>query len=732
MLLATGAQARSSSGRMAVDCTGGAASPAYVARVERVLRSGRDLWGEELLAARGGPTYAAARRFLSPLLLARGPHGRSLTTTGTYYLPFAQPAGAAGAASVALHVADGSEIIARRVGGRSVGVFVGAGGREQFGACVGRRGAPALAEGWLPILETSYRDAGGARYRQESFAALDPETQAPVSYLRVSAVARRAVQVRLRAGRRLTFAVPGGTLRTVYAAWSPSRGSLRTLGAEAYARAREGIVAYWRERLTEGATISVPEPRVEDATRALLVQDLVLTWRYSIGNPYEELSFPEGPDVARVLAEQGFGDVSAAILRESLQRPSTGYPNWKHGERLLASAELVRLFDDRGYLAQAGATLRGFAAALERQISSSRTGLLPPERYSSDIGYSVYGLHTQTVVWQALREMGDVWAANGEPALAARCRRAAARLERGLRRAVALSERRLPDGSLFLPVRMLDGERPYENVTQERLGSYWNLVVPYALASGLFPPGGIRARGALRYLLLHGSRLLGLVRAGAYALYGRNAAFPLSGTDEVYGINVARFLADNEQADQLVLSLYGQLGAGMTDGTFVSGEAASVSPVDGGRLRAMYLPPNGASNAAFLETLRLMLVHETRDTAGRPHGLQLAYASPRAWLQPGKRIAVANVPTSFGPVSYTLEAGTSSVRASVAVPTRARLRTLSLRLRVPRGARISSVSLGGRPYGRFDRTSGTIDLSGRSGSLQLVATLARSGAAPKY
>ena len=52
-------------------------------------------------------------------------------------------------------------------------------------------------------------------------------------------------------------------------------------------------------------------------------------------------------------------------------------------------------------------------------------------------------------------------------------------------------------------------------------GSYWNLVAPYALASGLFPPGGPRPRGALAYLLRHGSRLLGLVRAGGYALYGR-------------------------------------------------------------------------------------------------------------------------------------------------------------------------------------------------------------------
>ena len=49
-------------------------------------------------------------------------------------------------------------------------------------------------------------------------------------------------------------------------------------------------------------TISVPERRVEDAEKALLVQDLVLGWRYSIGNQYEEFSFAEALDTAEVMA----------------------------------------------------------------------------------------------------------------------------------------------------------------------------------------------------------------------------------------------------------------------------------------------------------------------------------------------------------------------------------------------------------------------------------------------
>ena len=84
-------------------------------RVEAALRAGQDVWGNALLAAPEGPTYAGARRYLPPLLYARAPGKRPLTDSGVYYLPFAQPLGVRGAGTVALHVADGSQVISNRV-----------------------------------------------------------------------------------------------------------------------------------------------------------------------------------------------------------------------------------------------------------------------------------------------------------------------------------------------------------------------------------------------------------------------------------------------------------------------------------------------------------------------------------------------------------------------------------------------------------------------------------------
>jgi hypothetical protein len=643
---------------------------------------------------------------------------------------FAQPLGTYGAGAIALHVADGSQILSQHVGGQRLTVRVGRRADERFGSCLARVTTPQLRRGWLPVLQTRYVDRAGVRYRQESFAARVSPAGELTSYVEVTIDARRSSgtgHVRFVSGRQsLAYSVRAGRERTVYVAWRPDARRPRLLAVDepTYERARAALIDYWERRLSQAATFVVPEKRVLDAERNLLIQNLGLTWRYSIGNAYEQFSFPESVDNAEVMAAYGLADVARAVLRTSLTRKPRPYPNWKMGERLVAAAFQYRLFADREFVAQVTPSLRQYVATLGRQIERSRRGILQRERYSSDIPDPVYGLHSQAVAWQGLRSMARAWALTGESALAARSRALAARLETGLRRAVRASARKLPDGSLFVPVRLLDGERPYDSLTEARPGSYWNLVMPYALASGFFPPHGRDANGVLRYLESHGSRFLGLVRAGAYALYG-NPTYPTSGSDQVYGLQVARFLADNDRSDQLVLSLYGHLAAAMTPGTFVAGEAATIAPLGGAYYRSMYLPPNSASNAAFLETLRLLLVHETVDRNGNPHGLDLAFATPRAWLRPGKQIVVRAAPTSFGPLSYAIETAERSLRVSLEVPARSEIQALRLRIRLPRPNRVTTVRLDGRPFSRFNRRTETINLSGRTGALALDVGYAR-------
>ncbi len=716
-------------------CAAPTVTPAYAGSVRRALSAKQDIWGNALIARKDGPTYASVQRLLKPLLFARARRG-TLTWSGVYYLPFGQPLGVRGAHSVALHVADGSEIIGRSARGPSLKVFVGAHGDERYGSCLDRLTPARLASGYLPILETQYVDAAGNRYRQESFAVRGLRTGQLVSFVRLISTARSASGALLRfaagggAGPARTaqgaasFRIAPGESRTVYEAWLLSGGPPVPIDQRAYDDARARLVDFWAGRLGTALMFDVPEGVVRDAERSLLVQELSLTWRYSVGNPYEEFSFPEALDAAEVLSEYGLPDVTREILQSSLSRFNGGSTNWGTGERLTAEARYVRLSGDRAYLDAATPNLKRLVESLGRQILRRHGGgLLRKERFSSDIATPVFGLHAQAAVWQGLNVIADVWQANGKRSLARRAHALADRLGAALRRAVRASEHRLKDGSLFVPAALLADHQPFDPVTASRPGSYWNLVMPYALSSGLFPPHGREASGILAYMLEHGSRLLGLVRSGAYSLYGK-PRYPVSGTNGVYGLNVARFLADNDRPDQLVLSLYGMLGAGMTPRTFVSGEAATVAPLRGAAYRSMYMPPNSASNSAFLETLRLMLVHETLTAGGRPAGLELAYSTPKGWLGDGKTIAVNAAPTSFGTLSYDLHRSGLRVAGTVELPSRRPAASVHLRLRLPRGLRIAAVRVDGRRR-PVDRRSGTIDLSGLRGTLGLVVALDR-------
>jgi len=135
----------------------------------------------------------------------------------------------------------------------------------------------------------------------------------------------------------------------------------------------------------------------------------------------------------------------------------------------------------------------------------------------------------------------------------------------------------------------------------------------------------------------------------------------------------------------------------------------------------MFLPPNAGTNAAFLETLRLTLVHETRSRGGTPNGLELAFATPRRWLLPGKTITVRNAPTSFGVVTYPIVRTNRTILVTVEPPRIASPRALRLRLRLPHGTTITRAVMQGRPA-RRDNTD-TFTLPPRAKRVQLTVTV---------
>lgn len=744
----------------------------YVTSVETALRSKPDVWGEALMRLPNGPTYDNIKDYLLPLRGVGSPAGgagNQLTDSGVFYIPMWDAQADTFAQSGALHVADGSQIATRRSDGRRMTTFVGVDGRERYGLCEGALEEPALADGYLPVLEANYRDVDGVVYTQESFVAWLPGTRTPASFVKLTAQrgtsSLRTAELRVVTGdSSLTDAggsITGGGSVVVYdgAGWTlengttltstvdlssgatqtrylvrpvdPAAPSTFTADATTYAAALSGQRTAWNTKLAAGAGYSVPETRVMDAQRNLLIQTLQLNWRYSYGNLYESYYQGESSSALQRLAEYGYADATRTGLQALLPlSKGTSYPNWERGEKLSHAAAYWFLTGDTAFIRANTTTYASLMDTMATQIAADPNGILPKEFEGGDIPTRIYGTHTQTVGWRGMRDMALVWSLIGETALATRYQPIAETFRRNLVAAINSSKVAVGSAS-FVPHDLLSGELPFDPVTATKVGSYWNLLHPYALGSGIFPAGSTEADDVWRYSREQGAVMLGLQRFNYYPT-AIGSVFPnglpgykTSGDDNVYMIERVRFLAANDKADELVLALYGKLAHGMTRKTFVGGEGHTIGPVPGEYFRSMYLPPTNSNADGFLVALREALVHVGESTTGVPDRLWLAFSTPRGWLEEGKTVAVDRAPTPFGAVSYRAVSSITSARrvdVTATLPASSSLRELKLRLRLPSGTAISTVRETGS--GRTVPFSGeTLDLAGFTGTITLqVAT----------
>jgi hypothetical protein len=258
------------------------------------------------------------------------------------------------------------------------------------------------------------------------------------------------------------------------------------------------------------------------------------------------------------------------------------------------------------------------------------------------------------------------------------------------------------------------------------MGSYWNLTASYTFASGFWDVNGKDMDKIVKYLHNHGSTLLGLTRFDSNAIReGHNKKDESPGTktpgDNAYQYPYLKLMADRDEAERVVLSFYGMLAHGMTRNTFIAGESHTIGPYPGEYYRTLFKPPIIIRNSGFLMLLRLMLVREDYDSNGIPDTLYLAYATPRAWLADGKQIIIRDSPTHFGNLKLTITSHINShyIEAILTVPNRNPISKLKLKLRVPTGNIISSVTINGKNHRDFNTGGETINLSGMTGNLNI-------------
>jgi hypothetical protein len=348
-------------------------------------------------------------------------------------------------------------------------------------------------------------------------------------------------------------------------------------------------------------------------------------------------------------------------------------------------------------------------------------GLFPKEQYCGDIHTFCYSLNANSKAWRAIRDLGATLAVAGEGADARRYADIATEFKKPILAAIEKSVSRKTSPP-FVPVALFGDEPVHDPILHSRIGSYWNIIIGYTMASGIFPPGSEEESWIAHYQEQHGGLCMGMLRAGGGQFNfwtSDNRINPLYGTR--YALDTMR----RDEPERALVALYGMLAQGFTRNTFICGEGCNLDPVDDGG-RIFYCPPNSAANAHFLSMLRYALVQDwDLDGDGTPETLRLGFATPKRWLEDGKGYKVERAPTVFGPVSLNVKSklAQGEVVAEVQLPERNAPNKFLLRARVPDGWKVVSARTGDEKL--VTDKQGTVDLSSHKGQLTIRFAVAK-------
>ena len=716
--------------------------------LDEVVASTSDLWGEAALQQPSGATYD----FFAQLL----PPPRYVNSDFKYY-PIALSAPRS--PQKARWISNGSGV--NLSGGARSWTDIGTpitfrvGPDElRFGEFAQRIDGPRYLNGFLPVIEINYSH-GEAVYHQEAFASVTPGlAEHGVALVRFSLssgtngnlaatidsksplhVGNSAV--RDDAGKiiawfddqwqwtrnRLVARVRGRAMASLAIPVRPMDISVASpLREGGYDKELKACVDEW-QRLLDGATqVETPEPVVNNAFRSHVVQNLSLVkgarMHYSAGNQYDQLYEAEGCDAVQALLVWGLTNEVRRLIPTQLDFTRKGLEYHQAGHKLQLLVHYYWLTRDSEFIR---AQESRWAKEVTRIVNgrSNEHGLFPREQYCGDVATPVYSLNSNAKCWRALRDFAAMLGHFGESERAAELTSVASRFRNDILKAVEKSERD-DIHPPFIPIALFGEEQPPNPITGTKIGSYWNLMANYIVGSDVFGPGSEREEWILQYVQQQGGLCMGLIRSRPNPTFwtGPHSINPL------YGLRRTLTLLRRDEADAALVGFYGMLAQGMTRDTFIGGEGCSLTPLDeGGRL--FYCPPNSASNGFFLWMLRCLLVQDwDLNDDGDPETLRLLFATPRHWLENGKKIEVQRAPTAFGAVSVHAHSQLENGQLVIEVdPPAIPPKKMLLRLRLPTGWIPAGATLGDTPLTIAE--DGTMDLSGRTGRLKIVGRVAK-------
>ena len=642
--------------------------------------------------------------------------------------------------------------------------------REMFGRARARYSSIGYEEGYLPIVVASY-ETNGVRYRETAFAD-KPKNETggwDIAYVRfemtnVSDGPRTAAlerEVILNDGGRVTTEgnrvvdSKGAVLMTVsdprrefelkpresvaIAMKIPfvpdSQGLLRAATNADFEAAHTRIFDFWQGVLAKGARIDVPEPRVNNVWRALLLQNFVLAdgprFTYGSGLRYNDSTYPQENGFAtHVFAMYGFPDYADALqpwfVGMSVTPAGAGrkYQNRRamvlhhlfENYRLTGKSDLFDRFKADYYrIADEIVADRHSTMVEVHGEKPLHWGLLPPDKPGADVQAStqtVYVLGHNITNCQGLDDFGHFLIAAGIDAKRGqKYVDEAADFHKTLLSAMERAAIRVPGRPPFLDLQTLYfkqtpdyGPEPYDDLANGRLqGAYSHYWADMEFHYNFFNPDDQAAHWIADYLDARNGFTLGVTRS-----HGRGG--PYGNINTVYDGGYYNFRLRSGKIPEFLLGFYGRLAFAMSRYVYVASEGQpfiGYNTKDGGYVAAGLDFPNSASNADTLLMLRNALVLEELHDDVETGDIDLLRGAPRAWLAPGKQIRIERLPTYFGEIAMDVRGQADGIRAEIDPPARNPYKRLLLNVRRP----MQRVTVNGTDYRDCDFQNGVVRLA---------------------
>jgi hypothetical protein len=657
--------------------------------LEEVFSSERDLLGEELLAKPGDPQYDEVAACFPPISKIR-----VYTFVGT------------------------------RECGEKVGIFYG-GGTPNFDPAVyvpaieriraEGRVLAGLVGGWLPAVRFVYPEQPGDWSELVAYAPG-----------RIENGNSRVQPVWYRVSR-----IEGHALRWVryFDSYHPFPPRMEQ-PAEAFYTELLALRAGLERALAPGMRIEVPDQRLADLARHSLVRDMITRIgafpKYGVfdrgygGSEHDGFPDTFNADTTAMLewglfelASQYIDNYFTCFVRDDGSILYRGPETGQFGRMLTVAAQYANYTGDYRLLLKHRRRLDAVAKLLLDLRAKALTLLPTDPAYGMIAGWSEADacldpdpprymqpyFSNSTEAERGFRDLGAVWEkagrAAGQPEVAAWGRK----LQQEAR-ALATDLRHAITGSILtntqppcLPAIAGVKEPFHVAVPRDKLDPQFRSYRAYMemLYSGNLTREQVEM--IAQYRAAHRDVILGIP-----ACYGCNT-HELAGFLS-YGHGYG--LLQHDFVREYLLTLYSLMAHQYTRGAWTAPETRNLDPK---QFAAPYCTP--AQLAVPLMT-RWMLVFE--DPASDT--LWLAKGTPRHWLQDGKTIAVSNAPTRWGPVGFSLRSRLRErrVECSVSLPSRTSDARIKLRLRVPEGNRIQSVTLAGKAWAEFAPQEETVTL----------------------